>query len=189
MSSRGVDSARKGAAFERKVARDLSLWASRGKDAHVFNRRSASGGASRDKGGHSGHGGDIFAEKSSGKWLTDRFCFELKFYADLTGEFWNFACGDGSKRIDAFIRQAWESATVYERFFFLILKCNRRAPIVMTDVSELFLKACGIKSLSLTMYDTQERLFPGITCFSFSQWFQTKPGNVKKQIKEYSEPF
>jgi hypothetical protein len=122
----------KGSAFERDVSKLLSNWISNNQDAHIFCRRSGSGGAARDKKGLSGTGGDIYADKGIGEWLTNHTLFELKFYADLKGDLWNFMAGKNSK-IDEFMFQAEESSEPYGRTWTLILKSNRMEILCITN--------------------------------------------------------
>lgn len=127
----GAASKNKGSDFERQVSKALSLWVSENADPFVFARRSGSGGAGRDKAGGTNHGGDIFADKPAGLFLTDATCFELKFYADLTSELWRLLACDKSQ-LREFIRQAKESADVYNRSWTLVFKCNRRETLVLS---------------------------------------------------------
>lgn len=128
----GKKSFSKGFGFEREVAKQLSLWVSSGDDAYIFNRRQGSGGSHRDKAGHSGASGDLFAEKQLGYPLMDAISFELKFYADLNHDLWNLLSGTHSKLND-FIAQTEESAKPYNRDMALIFKCNRKPPLVLTS--------------------------------------------------------
>ena len=137
----------KGSAFERDVAKQLSLAVTNGSDAFIFARRSGSGGAGRDKSGASGITGDIFADKPEGNPLTDQVSIECKFYKDLTRGLWNYISGKPSK-VDEFIAQAKEDGDVGKKSWMLIMKCNNMSVIVITDcpkvVSENAWKRDGI---------------------------------------------
>lgn len=140
----GKKSFSKGFGFEREVARQLSMWVSGGADAYIFNRRQGSGGSHRDKAGHSGASGDLFAEKQLGYPLMDAISFELKFYAELQHDLWNLLSGATSK-LDDFIEQTESSAKPYKRDMALIFKCNRKPPFVLTSSKDLMpLKDCHV---------------------------------------------
>lgn len=132
----------KGSAFEREVAKKLSLWVTNGEDKYVFCRRSGSGGAQRDKQGFTNFTGDIFADKAIGKKLTDAISFELKFYKNLDGDVFNLLTGRISKQMQSFIEQAQTDSAIHNRKFFLIVKANNRQAFILTD----FVK--GLKSLN-----------------------------------------
>ena len=72
----------KGASFERKIAKELSLWWTEGERDDVFWRTSQSGGRAtqRNKSGKATAGsyGDIMAVDPIGQPLLDVFTFELK---------------------------------------------------------------------------------------------------------------
>jgi hypothetical protein len=123
----------KGSQFEREFGKKLSLWWSNGEDAFIFSRRGGSGGSFRDKKGHSGSSGDIMADKPSGEPFTLRYSVELKFYADLTNQFWSILTGDSAKTIENFWEQCCDSAKPYNRYGLLILRCNGKQPIVLTN--------------------------------------------------------
>jgi hypothetical protein len=86
----------KGSAFERKFAKELSLWWTEGADALVFSRRSALGGAGRDKSGHSGQSRDIQADKPVGELFLRVVSIELKSYNTLSGGMWKWLTGMGT---------------------------------------------------------------------------------------------
>ena len=129
-------SSSKGSSFERSTAKQLSMWVSEDADKWIFSRRSGSGGAARDRMGYTNSGGDIFADKTSGKDLTDHITFELKFYRNLTPELWKFL-SDKKSIFDKFIKQAKESADVYNREWALIFKCNFRETFLLTSMLNL----------------------------------------------------
>ncbi len=96
----------KGAQFERETCVKLSEWVTDGKKKDVFWRTAMSGGRAtvfKKKGALFRQSGDICAVSPEGHDLTDKYFFELKFYADLNfpgffvkgtgplGEFWSKA--------------------------------------------------------------------------------------------------
>ena len=126
---------RKGSAFERKVAKDLSLFVSKGKDAYIFERRTAgSGGAPRDKKGLSGETGDIFSIKEEGKKFLSDLSIECKFYKNLTNNFWRFMVTDSDKVFDDFVAQAQDT---HKKYFLLIVKSNFSEILCITDKKNL----------------------------------------------------
>lgn len=140
----------KGANFEREFAKKLSLWWSENADAHIFARRSASGGAGRDIKGQSGHAGDIFADKPEGQHLTDQIVFELKAYQDLSKPFWRFFAGEESV-IDKFLEQTKKAAEPYNRPWALVMKSNRLPILVITNspVFKAKYKRFGVREYSV----------------------------------------
>jgi len=123
----------KGSNFERELGHQFSLWWSNGEDKFIFSRRGGSGGSFRDKRGKSGSSGDLTADKPIGEPFTLRFSIEAKFYADLTNQFWNLITGDSCKTIETFWQQTTDSARPYNRYSILILRCNGKQPIVITN--------------------------------------------------------
>jgi len=68
-----------GSTFERKIARDLSLWWTGGKRDDIFYRSHGSGGrATMRRRRTEGHYGDICTTDKSGNTLIDLLCIELK---------------------------------------------------------------------------------------------------------------
>ena len=80
----------KGSTFEREICRILTRWINHGKNKpELFWRTPSSGGkATQDmkKGAVSKMGGDIMAIDEKGKWFTDNFYIECKFYKDFEFE-------------------------------------------------------------------------------------------------------
>ena len=72
----------KGSEFERRISKELSLWATGGKRDDTIWRSSLSGGRAtvRRKVGKATHNaaGDLCAMHPSVAWLMDKVCFELK---------------------------------------------------------------------------------------------------------------
>lgn len=150
----------KGSQFERDIAKRFSLWVSNGKDPYIYARRQGSGGQVRDKTGGSLKGGDITCEKAVGEWLTNHISFELKFYKDLTGDLWNHFAGKNNK-IDSFIDQAESDAKIYNKNWMLIMKCNHREILCVSD------------SIPLACWYTP-----------FDEILKLDPEKVKKDIEE-----
>ena len=150
-----TNSKNKGNSYERDVAKKLSLWVSKGKDPHIFARRSGSGGAFRDKSGSTGITGDIFADKPEGKFFTDKFNIECKFYRDLTNDLWKMVLCKPNK-IYEFIEQAKEEAELHNRRYLLIVKSNRIGEVIFTD-NALFAGMVG--NASLFPYKDGEKIY------------------------------
>ena len=123
----------KGSNFERELGYKFSEWWTNGEDKFVFSRRGGSGGSFRDKRAKSGSSGDITADKPIGEKFTNRFSIEAKFYADLTSQFWNLITGDSCKIIETFWQQTTDSARPYNRFSMLIMRCNGKQPLMITN--------------------------------------------------------
>jgi len=123
----------KGSKFERDLAKDLSLWWTRGEDQYVFTRRGGSGGALRDRQGKSSASGDLAADKEVGKHFLNLYSIEAKFYADLSPQFWKLIHGEGAKTLTDFWLQARNAANPYKRHALLILKSNGKKPLCITN--------------------------------------------------------
>lgn len=123
----------KGSNFERELGTKLSLWWTNGEDAFVFARRGGSGGSFRDKKGKSGSSGDLTADKPIGEQFTNRYSIEAKFYNDLTPQVWNLITGEKATVLETFWKQTIESALPYNRYSLLIIRCNSKQPIVITN--------------------------------------------------------
>lgn len=134
----------KGAAFERYICVQLSLWVSQGKSEDLYWRSSMSGGrstvAARKGKRLAAQAGDISCIHSSGSALTDKFYFELKAYRDL-----NFV--GLLKRIGKlaeFWLETQKQAKHYGKHPVLIAKQNQQPIIVCLNKegqAELALKA------------------------------------------------
>ncbi len=164
----------KGSGFENRLAKQLSEWFTRsraaGVDEFVFVRRGASGGSKRDRAGDSGSGGDIMADKPEGKKLLDRYTFELKFHADLSGALWAFVSGTDDKKLREFWEQAKEQARPYSRNAILVLRTNFRDPIMFTDHPQLWQYMNGATGwISQTQY---------AGCFSLADFLATNSAEV-----------
>ena len=166
----------KGSAFERKIAKALSLWVDPN-DAHIFARRSGSGGARRDKSGDSGHAGDIFADKAAGHELLDFLTFELKFYKDLSGDLWHWLAGEPSK-IWKFIHQAKESAEPYDRYWAVIIKSNRRETLMLTNFN-------GIRKHIFNNIIARDNHKSCITLINFDDFIKTDSYKVIDELQKY----
>jgi len=90
-----MDSKNKGTAFERTIAKDLSLWWSSGEREDLFWRTASSGGRAtqREKEGKptAGQDGDICATSPSSHPLMEKIIIECKRYKSLN--LWNIATG------------------------------------------------------------------------------------------------
>lgn len=128
----------KGSAFERSVAKILSLWISEGEDDSWTWRTSQSGGraTTRAKSGvkTSGGTGDLTFTDNRAAWFFDLFSIELKCGykgADISSLI-------DSKQKQPLILQFWEQCERDRelsgaRWNLLILKRDRKIPLVIID--------------------------------------------------------
>ena len=121
----------KGAAFERRICRALSLWVSQGKAEDLFWRSAMSGGRATVmyKKGKSAasQAGDISAVALEGHVLTDLFTIECKNYEDL--HLHNLVYGGKGGIVD-FWKQATKDAERNQKEPMLIAKQNRKPEII-----------------------------------------------------------
>jgi len=123
----------KGAAQERKVCQQLSMWLSNGKRKDLLWRSAMSGGRAtlglRKGEKHTSQGGDVSAIDPMGAGLTDKFFIEIKFLKDLDlAAFW---LGYGT--LFRFWVQAKAEARKYGKEAMLIAKQNRYDTLVIVE--------------------------------------------------------
>lgn len=121
---------RKGSAYERCIAKSLSLWISHDKQEDVYWRSSQSGGRSTTafkKGKRfSDQAGDICSIHPIGRPLTDRFLLELKHYRNLN--FTGLITNKGN--LVEFWAKAKQQAAQHKKLPMLIAKQNSQPVIV-----------------------------------------------------------
>jgi hypothetical protein len=119
----------KGAAFEREVCRELSLWMSHGKQEDVYWRSAMSGGRSTVAFAlgkrFQNQAGDISCISPVGDPLTRRFLIECKSYAKLN--FLGLLTGKGN--LIEFWGEALVQAAAYNKLPLLIAKQNHMLPM------------------------------------------------------------
>ena len=127
----------KGGAWERVVAKRLSLWITHGKRQDVFWRSSLSGGRATIARGKVRQAGDLCAVAEEGNAFSEAWFIECKHVKDLglegflisnTGplaKFWTTACKEARK---------------HGRDPLLICKQNNWPPLVVTRPDELSVK-------------------------------------------------
>jgi len=138
----------KGAAFERAVCEDLSLWVSHGKRDDLFWRSAMSGGRAtvKHKTGKANvtQGGDICAVDPAGHALVGPFAIECKFYRDLKLDT-SFIRGYGP--LIVFWREAVHMAKRQGKIPMLIAKQNGWPVLLVLNgkgAEELYLTDCEI---------------------------------------------
>ena len=133
---KGGRGSRKGGAYERELAKALSLWWTKGETDDAFWRSSQSGGRAtqRAKSGKSTANacGDLRAETAAGQKLLDYFTIEIKrgYGAITLNDFF-----DGCKKgIHEFVAQASAAASLAGTpYWLLIHKRDKRDAIVVTN--------------------------------------------------------
>ena len=124
----------KGAAFERAVCRDLSLWLPNGKHDDLFWRSAMSGGRAtvRFKKGRTSRSqsGDISPISGAGEKLTDLFLLECKCYGDLQmiGLYLGLKTG-----INKHWQETVEDAARHKKWPLLIAKQSRMPSFVLMN--------------------------------------------------------
>jgi hypothetical protein len=135
----------KGAAYEREICRDLSLWISDGKQQDCFWRSAISGGRTtvwRKKGvGLNAQAGDISCIHPAGHMFADLYFVEVKFYANLNFE--GLITGKG--HLIQVWQQARKQANEAKKTPLLIARQNRAKAIACLAYS-------GAEQLSLKNY-------------------------------------
>lgn len=140
-TSIGAKSSRKGAAFERLVARKLSWWVSDGKRDDLFWRSVQSGGSALPS-----QVGDIAAIDSQGEVLTSRFVIECKHRnaAVISA----FVYGEGG-----ILRKWWSKVCLEAK------QVNRRPLLIVREQCKPILVGLRPRDLALIF-----RLQHGIEC-------------------------
>lgn len=115
----------KGAAYEREICRELSLWVSHGKQEDCYWRSAMSGGratVAAAKGKRlAAQAGDISCVHPIGHAFTNKFFVEVKFYKDLQYEGLITETGN----LINFWKEAKTQAKKYGKLPLLIAKQNR----------------------------------------------------------------
>jgi hypothetical protein len=121
----------KGSAFEREVAKALSLWLSKGSNPDLFWRTQASGARATQaaKSGRiiHGQGGDITSTHPDSEEFSSLFVIECKFYQDI-GLVSAIVKGEGA--LLSFWKQVCGDAALAKKIPLLIVKQNRLPVLV-----------------------------------------------------------
>ena len=129
------NSKNKGSSFERKTAKDLSLWSSYNKDDDVFYRSQSSGArfTSRQKVNLTTENqhGDICASNDKGIWFTKIFFIECKHYTELN--LWSLITKNKSGNIVKWWDKAVKESKSISKIPILIIKQNNKPTLLMTD--------------------------------------------------------
>ena len=169
----------KGARYERRIARKLSLWASEGKSGVWYSRRPFSGGAQRHKEGATGQAGDIYADMAEAYWFTNNFAVECKFYTQMPVLLWRYF-SDGQGLLNSFIQQASEAANTISAYWMLIMKGNHRNDIVFTDYEQIKHLIVNCYTLS---YNNSNGKSNNIVIFDLEQLFKVQPDKLKHLLE------
>jgi hypothetical protein len=120
-----VNGKQKGAAYEREICRELSLWVSNGIQEDAFWRSAMSGGratvAQRKGKRLAAQAGDISCVHPIGHAFANKFFVEIKFYKDL--QFEGLVTETGN--LINFWKEAKIQAKKYGKYPMLIAKQNR----------------------------------------------------------------
>lgn len=129
-------SKKKGASFERKVCKALSLWMSGGKRADLFWRSAMSGGRAtlglRKGERHDAQAGDVSSIDPQGSELTARFFIECRFYKNLAVG--GLVFGRGCKLV-SFWRDTRVAAKRHGKEAILIAKQNNQPVLMLVPLS------------------------------------------------------
>ncbi len=143
----------KGSAFERRLAKDLSLWVSNGEREDIFWRSAMSGGRStvgRKKGQNlTAQSGDISSIDPLGHPFINKFYVESKHYKKLRLEQLIF----GSGELFNFWETTRKEAKFYKKIPFLVAKQNHLPTIICTNRLGIhMLTAKSLVTLKLPKY-------------------------------------
>lgn len=145
---KGGKGKRKGASFERKICEKLSRWIDPDSDETIFWRSAMSGGRAtvRFKRGMKdpNQAGDLACVHPKGRWLTQRFAVEMKFYKKLDIQ---SALVFGKGKLVKFWKQAYRQARDHGKKPILIAKENNTPVLVLfSDQSYETLAGFGYKA-------------------------------------------
>lgn len=126
----------KGADFERWVAKQLNKWARQGDEEDLFWRSPGSGSRGRTMKKAGTHTGDITCTGDRGKPFIDAFWVECKSYRSVD---WRGIIFDEKGEMLAYWRKLEFDAFKAQKFPLMIIKTNKKAPVVLTvqDASDL----------------------------------------------------
>ena len=133
MKNRGSGSKAKGAAFERTVCQQLSLWVTGGARSDCFWRSAMSGGRAtvgRARGrDHARQAGDVSAVAPEGNALVSRYYIECKHYRSLRLD--RFLLGSGPLAL--FWKNTVREARHYRREPLLIARQNGSQTLLLSE--------------------------------------------------------
>lgn len=147
----------KGSDFERSLSKQLSLWWTNGERDDIFWRSQQSGGRAtqRRKNGKTtaNQEGDLTAMDPIGQPLIDQVCIEAKCgYPDFNIE------GEINKSaqktiLRGFLEQCEKEINDTKRHWWLIVKQNRKKPIILFSISFLtFLRSKNVTEIRKQEY-------------------------------------
>lgn len=135
-SKKKISGRNKGAAFERDIARKLSLWITGGASHYTLHRSTASGGRSttlQKKGIILGESaGDLQAIQPEGEEFIRKYFIECKAYIHLQ---WANLIVGGPCRALEFYKKATEQAAMFQKIPLMIAKQNRLPVMVMMPIT------------------------------------------------------
>ena len=160
----------KGGAFEREVAKKLSLWLSDGQSADLLWRSAMSGGrhtfALKSGLMHKAQAGDLSSIDARSQQFIDTFCVECKFYKDINIKSFLFG---GKSGVMSFWEQVKRDAGSVNKRPLLIVKQNFQPELICFDCLDwrAYFEQTS-KSVNLLAY------FPWIrvSVFSFDEFLQ-----------------
>jgi len=176
---------KKGPAWEREFAVDLSKWWTGGESDQEFWRTSGSGARATTRGKKGlktkAHNGDILSVDEVGKPFTDYFCIETKrgYQKDTIQDLLDCASNAKTQVYQEWINKAKKccdnSGSVS---WMIVFRRNRREPIVMMEDLEWIPKTS--KSMTFHCF---ERCSPTIRLMSLREWFRlVKPEMIKFRL-------
>lgn len=143
---KGTNGSQKGAAFERLIAKQLSLWVSKGASTDLFWRTAGSGARStgRVKKGGAGieyQAADISLAHPDGRPFADRFVVECKSYKNL--ELHRLCYDPKAMLVGVWWAKVRREAEQVGREPLLIVKANGYAPLMVMLTERAQLAAPG----------------------------------------------
>lgn len=167
----------KGSGFERTVCQDLSRLILPDSDETLFWRSAMSGGRStvRHKQGKkdASQGGDITCIHEAGRWLTEYFVLECKFYRDLDIE---SGLLKGKGKLAQFWKEIETVAKRHHKHPLLIAKQNNTIPL-------LILNKKGVKTFQTFSQLPECLLISSILDASFFAYDAVVPAKEKRKRK------
>jgi len=153
-------SKQKGAAFERSICKQLSLWVSGGKREDLFWRSAMSGGRAtvhKDKSKVGAQAGDICSIDPMSSELVSKYYIECKNYKDLNFDSYIYS---DKGILSSLIEETLKQSYLYNKKLMMIFKEARRPIMVATN--SVILSSFGsriIRVLNVNFFEKEDFMY------------------------------
>lgn len=172
----------KGSAWERDVAKFLSVWLTGEEKPYQYWRSPQSGGLATISELNKDLTGDIQALTTEAKFLTNIYSLELKTGYPKTS-FWQHFKDIKNFHLEAFWKQCVEDARKGNKLPMLIYRKKGNKPIVGISDSSRLRKLNKLQNISMDFHKDKD--LPSVTFYNMEEFFEiVTPEYLKKRYKE-----